>query len=145
MNIRILSRVVIYNKGKLLLVKNKGENFWYPPGGQWKYDKENIIQAAKREVKEETGLDVNIDKLLYLQEFRPKPDLIFFETFWIASLLTKQTYNQNHIDLDPNGQVETAKWFSKKELNDLKVFPKRLKNTFWTLIKKRGENPFIEN
>jgi len=48
MKIRILARVVIYNKGKILLVRNKGESFWYPPGGQWEYKKENIIEAARR-------------------------------------------------------------------------------------------------
>ena len=41
MKIRILARVIIYNKSKILLVRNKGESFWYPPGGQWEYEKEN--------------------------------------------------------------------------------------------------------
>lgn len=143
MKIRILARVIIYSKNKILLVKNKGENFWYPPGGEWEYEKENIIEAAKREVEEEVGLKVNIEKMLYLQEFRPKKDLIFFETFWLAKLLPGQIYNQKHIDVDPNGQVETAFWYSKKDFKDLKVFPKRLKTTFWNLVRKKSENPFI--
>lgn len=143
MNIRILARVVVYEEDKILLVKNKGESFWYAPGGGWEYEQETILQGAKREVKEETGLDVDIEKLLYLQEFRPESDMIFFETFWLAKPLPNQVLDKTHIDLDPNGQVEMAKWYSKEELQDLKVFPKRLKNTFWDIYKKESENPFI--
>ena len=147
MNIRILARVVIYNPedNKILLVKNKGTNFWYAPGGGWEYDKENILQCAEREVTEEVGLSVEIKRILYLQEFHATEDSIFFETFWLAVPKAGTEINENHIDLDQNGQVETGRWFSKEELQDLKVFPKRLKNTFWDNIDKFiiEEDPFI--
>ena len=145
MKLRIVSRAIIYNKNKILLVKNRGESFWYPPGGAWDYEKEDIIQAAIREVNEETGLNIKILRLLYVQEFHPTPDIIFFEVFWAARLLPKQTLDKNHCDLDPLGQVETARWFSRSELKDLNVFPKRLKNTFWAKVKriKNEEDPFI--
>ena len=147
MNIRILARVVIYNPedNKILLVKNKGTNFWYAPGGGWEYDKENILQCAEREVTEEVGLSVEIKRILYLQEFHATEDSIFCETFWLAVPKAGTEINENHIDLDPNGQVETGRWFSKEELQDLKVFPKRLKNTFWDNIDKFiiEEDPFI--
>src|SRR3989338_7168914 len=122
MNIRILARVVIYNPedNKILLVKNKGTNFWYAPGGGWEYDKENILQCAEREVTEEVGLSVEIKRILYLQEFHATEDSIFFETFWLAVPKAGTEINENHIDLDPNGQVETGRWFSKEELQDLK-------------------------
>jgi 8-oxo-dGTP diphosphatase len=145
MKIRIIVRVVIYNKGKVLLVRNKGENFWYPPGGEWEYKKEKIIEAALREVKEEVGLKVKIERFLYLQEFYPKPGLIFFEIFWLAKLLSGKSLNHKHVDLDPNGQVEIAVWYSKDDLKNLKVFPKRLKTTFWNLRKIKSENPFMVN
>lgn len=143
--LRIISRAVIYYNGKILLVKNKGENFWYPPGGSWIFQKENIIEAAKREVKEETGLGIEIERLLYVQEFHPLPDLIFFEIFWLAKPLPGERLNKNHRDLDKKGKVEKSCWFSKKELKNLKVFPKRLKSTFWQKIRKfkKEENPFI--
>ena len=141
--LRIVSRVIVYQKGKILLVKNKGEDFWYPPGGAWNFQKENIIETAKREVKEETGLEIKIQRLLYVQEFHPLPDIIFFEVFWLAKPNSKQKLNEGHKDLDKKGQVEIAKWFSQKELKNLKVFPKRLKNTFWKKVLKKEEDPFI--
>jgi ADP-ribose pyrophosphatase YjhB (NUDIX family) len=143
--LRIISRAIIYQRDKILLVKNVGGDFWYPPGGAWNFQKESIIDAAKREVKEETGLDIEIRKLLYVQEFHPLPNLIFFEVFWLAKPSFKQKLNKNHQDLDKRGQVEKARWFSKKELKKIKVFPEILKSTFWKKIKKikSYENPFI--
>ncbi len=147
MNIRILARVVVYNpeNKKILLVKNKGTNFWYAPGGGWEYEKENILQCAEREVMEEVGLKVDIKQLLYAQEFHATEDTIFFEMFWLAVSKEGAEIDEAHMDLDPNGQVEVGRWFSKDALQELKVFPKRLKNTFWDNIEKllEEEDPFI--
>lgn len=49
---------------RTLLVHHKKNNKWLPPGGHIEWN-ENPIQAAIREVKEETGLDISevIEKL----------------------------------------------------------------------------------
>ncbi len=142
-----IARVVVYNPqvNKILLVRNKGESFWYAAGGQWEYDHENILECAKREVLEETGLTVDIKKLLYMQEFHGSPDAVCMEMFWIAQLSHEQDLNAAHVDLDPNGAVEEAKWFSRDELQEVKVFPKRLKDSFWQNIHNvmETEDPFI--
>lgn len=147
MNVRILARVVAYDRAenKILLVKNKDANFWYAPGGGWEAEKENILECAKREVREEAGIDVDIVRLLYLQEFHATPDTVFFETFWLAKPAGDVKINDLHIDLDPNGAVEKAQWFSQSELQEFKVFPKRLKNAFWENIGALtgSEDPFI--
>jgi len=147
MNIRILSRVVVYDpKGeRILLAKNKGTEFWYAPGGGWEYERENILECAVREVKEEAGISVDINRMLYVQEFHATEGTIFFEMFWLGIPKEGQELDDNHIDLDPNGEVETVKWYEKEDLQDLKVFPKRLKNTFWDNIHKwlDEEDPFI--
>lgn len=147
MNIKILARVVIFSpkNKKLLLVKNKGADFWYPPGGGWEHDKESIIECAKREVMEEVGLSVDIKRMLYAQEFQATVDTKFFELFWFATPKEGQEYKNSHIDLDPKGQVETARWFSREELSNLKVFPNRLKDTFWNNLEvfTKSEDPFV--
>jgi len=147
MNIRILARVIAYDheENKVLLVKNKDGDFWYAPGGGWEYDKENILECAKREVKEETGIDVEIGRLLYIQEFHAANDTICFETFWLAKPIGDTDVNELHIDLDPSGAVGESRWFSESELRDAKVFPDRLKNTFWKKIGSVAdtEDPFM--
>jgi len=148
--IKPIARVVVYDKNlnKILLVRNKEASFWYAPGGTWEWEHENILECAKREVFEETGLHVDIGKLLYTQEFHGiegELENVCFETFWLAKLTHEQELNKDHIDLDPEGEVEEVKWFGKEDLQDLKVFPKRLKNTFWDNIEnfEKMEDSFI--
>lgn len=145
--LRILTRTLVINDAKILLVRNKDANFWYPPGGGWEYEHETITECASREVKEETGYSVTIDRLLWLQEFHTEGK-IFFETFWLAQLdeaITQREHSlEQHVDLDPNGMVEEARWYTQDELLDLKVFPKRVKK-YQDYIEKQAaiENPFI--
>lgn len=147
MNVRILARAIIYDpkKNKILLVKNKGAEFWYAPGGGWEHDEENILECVEREVQEEVGIRVNVESMIYAQEFQATEDTKFLELFWLTTPKEGGIYDEDHIDLDPNGQVEIAKWYSKDSLSDLKVFPKRLKSTFWDNIDffLNKEDPFI--
>jgi len=58
--------VVLENKGKVLLVQRALEPFagkWALPGG-FVEEGETVEQAAVREVKEETGLDIELEGLL---------------------------------------------------------------------------------
>lgn len=148
MKIRHVTRVIIYDAGnnKVLLVKHRDQDFWYPPGGGWEYDKESIVECAEREVLEETGLKVKILRLLYVQEFHGVPDSISLETIWLARPAGETKLNDLHIGHDVDGRVDLAKWFSKDELQTVKVFPKRLQSTFWQNIDLflQDENPFID-
>lgn len=147
MKIRIVTRVVTYDNThkKILLVKNQGQDFWYPPGGGWKFEKENIIKCAEREVEEETGLKVNVKRLLYVQEFHDAVDSISFESIWLAVAEKGTKLDELHVDKDIHGKVETAKWFSRDEIFNIKVFPERLQNSFWEHLERflTDEDPFI--
>lgn len=60
--------IMILKGNKILLGKRNegnelGENSWNCPGGKLEFG-ENIIDAAKREVEEETGIKVNEIKLI---------------------------------------------------------------------------------
>ncbi len=147
MILKLLARVIIYDEenDKILLVKNRGANFWYTPGGGWEHDRETVIECAKREVYEETGLTVEILRMLWTQEFHESSDKVFFETFWLARAAHNRSIKENHTDHDPTGNVEKAQWFGKEELVHLKVFPKRLKGSFWDdlIFLSIFEDPFI--
>mgnify|MGYP001574128316 FL=1 len=56
-------------------------------------------------------------------------------------ILLDESHRDHHID----GKVERAEWFSKDEIQNIKVFPQRLQNTFWQNIDQflQEENPFI--
>lgn len=64
-NIRV--GAIILKDNKVLMVKNNKDNYYYSVGGRIKHG-ETAIQAIKREVKEELGFDVEIDRLGFICE-----------------------------------------------------------------------------
>ncbi|MBE7680757.1 NUDIX hydrolase [Paenibacillus sp. P13VS] len=67
---------------KILMVKNKGNASWSLPGGAVEKE-ETLDQAAIREAKEETGLDVKVQGIIAINEciFEKKQEHAIFFTF----------------------------------------------------------------
>ncbi|WP_418040930.1 NUDIX hydrolase [Paenibacillus xylanilyticus] len=67
---------------KILMVKNKGNASWSLPGGAVEKE-ETLDQAAIREAKEETGLDVKVQGVIAINEciFEKKQEHAIFFTF----------------------------------------------------------------
>ncbi|MEK4434620.1 NUDIX hydrolase [Paenibacillus sp. FSL K6-2862] len=67
---------------KILMVKNKGNASWSLPGGAVEKE-ETLDQAAIREAKEETGLDVRVHGIIAINEciFEKKQEHAIFFTF----------------------------------------------------------------
>lgn len=130
----VVCRAIVFDKKnkKLLLVRNKLANFWYPPGGGLELD-EKIIDCTIREVKEETNIDVTLDRLFYVQQFSAAPGEVNVELFWLAYPIGNIKLSKMHIDI--GGIVEEGRWFSKDEIQILEVYPQKLKEQFWTDLK----------
>ncbi len=66
---RIRVATILPQGDSLLLVRHrKGDKrYWMLPGGGLDYG-ETFEQCAIREIKEETGLDISIERMLYLSE-----------------------------------------------------------------------------
>lgn len=147
MKLRPITRAVIFDQDKqlLLLARNRGAKFWYPPGGGWEFEDEQLLDGLRREIKEETGIDeVEIKNLLFVQEFRESDEKKYLELFWLVEA-NSNGHNVDHLDEDPNGMVEELKWFKQEELQDLKVFPQELKDIFWEkeLYRENTSDPFL--
>lgn len=56
-------RAIVLREGKLLMVKEADDGLWCLPGG-WVDVGDSPSEAIRREVQEETGLDVKVTKLL---------------------------------------------------------------------------------
>ncbi len=67
--VRTSAKAVVIQHGKLLVIKlNDGKEEWYilPGGGQ---DSEEVLsETVEREVREETGLEVRCEELLFVIE-----------------------------------------------------------------------------
>ncbi len=135
--LRILCRVVTYTTAtrSILLVRNRGQKWWCAPGGGWNYSQETLLECAKREAFEETGIRVSILKFLYAQTLEIKSqNSVWLEQFWLAEPADRTEIPHDHID--QYGIVDEARWFTLEEMSTVTVYPEVLKSTFWEIIDK---------
>jgi ADP-ribose pyrophosphatase YjhB (NUDIX family) len=112
-----MKRVVvafIFNNNKLLLIKHKKKNMWLPVGGHIE-GRETDLEALKREVKEETNLDITDIKLFHTLE---EPNEI--TPHFICTSKTRDVKIQESEILD-------FVWFSEKEIKQVKQLDKNVK------------------
>lgn len=136
-NKSITATVYVVNDDKVLLHQHKKYNTWFPLGGHVEID-EFPYEAAIREVKEESGLDVKFVKteiapFIELARVKriPAPfcllhegiggDENFFDFIYIAK--TEGTVPQ-----PASGESKNFKWFSYEELLKSDIKP-HVKNT----------------
>lgn len=133
--LRVLCRVVTFDPitRSILLVRNRGQKWWYAPGGGWNHAQETILDCAKREAFEESGIRVNIIKLLYAQTLCiTKEGSTRFEQFWLAEPAGSTKIPKKHTD--QFGAVEEARWFNQIEVQNITIYPEVLKKSFWVSV-----------
>ena len=122
---------IIRNGDKVLLHKNENDDFYAIPGGRIKIG-EDSISALKREVYEEIGVNIKVNKMIGLVENFFEYDgkkchevmIVFSSSFDKDSNL----YNQEIIKgIEKNKQLNLV-WKSFNEIKDLDVRPIKLKN-----------------
>jgi 8-oxo-dGTP diphosphatase len=110
---------------KVLLTEDVGKPGWKLPGGEVKKG-ELLLEATKREVKEETGLIVDPSGFVSLQDYineKKEHRLRFYLTAKLVSGRKK-----------PNiGEVKKIKWFSKEDLRKLQMKDFFIKQYFWAV------------
>ena len=89
---------IVYRKNRsqieLLLIKNRYGGHWSFPKGHVE-GQETEIQTALREVKEETGLDINIQKgFRQMVEYYPKPNIRKQVVYFLGEAKTTQFKRQ---------------------------------------------------
>ena len=117
---RVAIGAVIYNdKGEILLAQAaKWSNRWLVPGGHVEYG-ESFVDTVRREVKEETALDVadieflGIDQNIFPKEFKEKRHFIFLN-FCCRALPGI---------LKANEELQNLEWFSVKKGLELDLMP----------------------
>jgi len=127
---RISAGAIIVQRGRILLVRNgndrMGEHFLVAPGGGVEND-ESIQQAASREVKEETGLEVMPSKVLFIEDMISRSVRIV--KFWYLCKPTGGTLARTQGAIDE--KIIEAGWYRKEQLKNEVVYPQILKDTDW--------------
>lgn len=133
-------RVIVLDKNKnMLMVKQEHESgeIWMVPGGQIE-ENETAAQAAVREVKEETGLDIRAGELIWHVEEVSGRGQRFVNYF--LGYLTGESVPVLGQDpeFDEGGQVlRDVRFMSRDEIRKLpRVYPVYLKEEIWQLIEK---------
>lgn len=120
MKARVIVTVLIEKNGKILLGKKPDgigpyPDTWHLPGGGVNLEEESAEDAVRREVKEETGLDiVKIERVSFDEDYEPnKHGELTHYVFLVFRVVPKTTKAM------ANDDIVTLKWFKKSELKNL--------------------------
>ena len=101
-----------------------------PPGGGLEAGGESIFECARREFQEETGADVEIDRLAYIEQYLPgsRNELNFY-------FMALQVIGDPRIS--PRPATKEGEWITevryvhRDEMATLEVWPRFLNERFW--------------
>ena len=139
-------RVIILDSEKRLLMVRQhhdGKDIWMVPGGAIE-DGENSIEAAEREMREETCLDVEIGKLIWhTEEVSSRGQR--FVNFFLGHVKGGTCALGTDPELDENHQVmDEIAYKSRSEVEKLEhVYPEYLRDELWEALEGERDRIII--
>jgi len=139
--------IVLNDEKKVLMVRQRheGRDIWMVPGGAIEAG-ENAEQAAVRETKEETGLDIGITRLLWHVEEVSGQRGQRFVNFFLAEVIGGAPCLGADPERDESGQVlRELRFMTREEIEDVgELYPEYLKEELWNFLSGDidGYNPF---
>jgi ADP-ribose pyrophosphatase YjhB (NUDIX family) len=118
--LRVRVGVIVIHEGKVLLARqhlSDGQDFWIVPGGGLKKD-EGLMDCARREIAEETGLEIEPLRLLYVGDFF-KADRHVVDTFWLGRIVGGELRRRED-------EIDNLRFFEVQRLSQLDVKPPAL-------------------
>lgn len=96
-------RVLVFNdEGKLLMVKEKQDGGWAVPGG-WCDVFESSSESGRKEVKQEAGLDVKVERILGVfqrERYKDYPTLVSEYVHYYCASIMGGELKHNHETID---------------------------------------------
>jgi len=131
---RMISHMLVKNEGKILLLRRNSDDLdnpgsWELPGGAVEFG-EHPKETAKRELKEETGIEVKNSDLKYLMSYtyeKPEKEIHLLRFFYICEVKSK-----SEIKLDPDEHNDYL-WVNEREVINF-PFPDYMEKAWKELI-----------
>jgi len=134
--IRVRVSAIIFNNKKLIItkhfVKGYGEYYLLPGGGLEKG--ESPIDALKRECKEEIGINIKVNRLIYYKTGYNDTDT-YLELIFLCESETHNFYVSNN----EKNVKEISYIKDEKELSKIRFFPKQIVNKIFKRLPKSPE------
>lgn len=135
---RIRAAGLIVERDRILLIRlrmsDTGRDCWIPPGGGLKPEDAGVLDAARREVFEETGLTAQVSRIAYVNEWRQASTGIHHLEFFVPVDSFVGEASLRHIDQDePEAQfIKELAWLDRSQLKDPLIYPAWLRTDwFW--------------
>ena len=127
------------NPTEILLVKHAsrtrpGKIMWLSPGGGLETEDESIFACAKREAREECGLEVAVSRIAYVHEFIDELMQIRHVAFYMAIEDYSGEVSLDYLPPDATDadSILEIVWVNQKQIQELSVYPDYLKtDEFW--------------
>jgi 8-oxo-dGTP diphosphatase len=110
---------LIIDDGKMLLVNTRRTGKYFFPGGAVEVG-ESLEEALQREVKEETGLEIEVGDLFQFREnfFYNDPVDEAYHTFAFIYICQPKTLHLIEDHMVDDGEAERPRWISTQNLNE---------------------------
>ena len=125
-------RAIIIKNNKILLIKRikKGRTYWVFPGGLVESG-ETDIQALKREVKEELGIEGKVGKLFHQIKSEKPETKGQIENFYLCHYLVGQVGTGQGPEYQPDSDyvgTHEPQWVNLSDIKNMKLLPKEVRN-----------------
>ena len=138
--------IILDNRNRMLMVRqhHEGRDVWMVPGGSIE-EGENAAEAAAREVMEETGLAVEVGKLIWhVEEVSDRGQR--FVNFFLGRIKGGDLALGEDPELEEDQQVlREVRFMTREQMAELQVlYPEYLKDEFWRFLNEDyfGYNAF---
>ncbi|GGE68923.1 NUDIX domain-containing protein [Priestia taiwanensis] len=127
-HMRVRAGALIVKDEAVLLVEFNDENglhYNLPAGGV--DPNETIVEAVRREAKEEASIDIEVGPLAFVYEYAPNMNENKYGLTHSVALIFESTIKDNcepKLPDDPDPNQTDVKWIKLSELNDIVLYPR---------------------
>ena len=132
---------ILIENNKILLIEHlkKNKKYWLVPGGGVDWG-ESTAEALIREYKEETNLDITVEKFLFLSEtIAPDKKKHVINLYFQIKKIKNSIYNMK---LGDERNLTDLKFITKEEIENIKLYP-NIKTQLIQLLNEEKIAPYL--